>query len=218
MDSRYNDHERRIVELEGFVRLFKSSLSLQKPQQQQQQSLPEKSKAITTTGPRKGFYFWSDEVEGAKVLERRLKQRLNITNTVDAKQAQTAIYLNWISSGRIYGAEFLRKPEADNAPNQVIVLLIPGKNVIQLPDDMKNKRIIQFLLYDDWNLGTPFNSTQNQIFETLVRLASGGPLINSCIICDKKAATSCGNCGSMAYCGQKCADIHWENDHKEHCQ
>jgi len=37
-----------------------------------------------------------------------------------------------------------------------------------------------------------------------------------CFVCGKRAAAQCGKC-PIAYCGEKCADIHFANGHKTAC-
>jgi hypothetical protein len=194
--------------LEEFVRNFKKSFA------QQQQQQPTQT---ISTGPKKGVYFSSGGLGAAKVLERILKERLNIrpNNVVDETQAQTAFYFRLVPGARV-DSEFVSQVERANVPNPIIILLIPGKLPINLPDNLKNKKVFQFLLKDYWELEKPLDPDQYMMLDIIVIYAS--PLmINNCVQCNQPAFKQCGNCQDAIYCSQKCANTHWEKGHKDEC-
>jgi hypothetical protein len=208
MKSTIEDHERRISALEEFVLLFKSSL---KGSGGASSSSPVIVVPTTTSGPRKGLFVVKvTKTEAENKLAQIIYSKISANQIAsNENSAQTVIWLNFVAGARV--DTILEKAiQQSNALNKIVVLLIPGKIQISLTDTLKrDTRVFQFMLGDYWTLENPLNGEQQQMLDSILRTST----IN-CSVCERLANNACGlDCKVSFYCGQLCAQQHWEEGH-----
>ncbi len=213
MQSKIDDHEKRIAALESVVHIFRNATTADIPQR------GSKAESTIPLSKRWAFKYLDIPPQIRKSVPEFFTRVMpkDWPEINNPEEATLVILIAFASGGRADVAKYktVRKP----GQKLVGIILHPGRNSSVLwpmevfPVDVS----FSFHLNDSWE--DIANSNENDMVLSDFRswlLGMNLYSINSCVMCGTNASSTCGLECNTSYCNQECAQRHWKSGHSAH--